>query len=268
MPEHAKGTGRIFAGNTKKHPFGRERPGVTPEPRREGEWWGEATPLAKVPSLLSSAFPRPEETKENVERSWGWPRLQESPARVVQPWSRVRRLIPPPGLPYPSSAESSSSWSLQWIDSPWGEFNPQLQKIGLKCRTSLRKAFIFKWAPSCPWHYWSVIAAGCYHLFSLCFSFFCSCGQLHPENSTWQMPPGDEGKSRLLDTLYLKACFNSASRDGVCSPQPQSWPPGLLLSEGEKKSKARARTNTWGLCWSYSTCTGGCFAAAWAWLDQ
>lgn len=69
VPEHVEGTGRIFAGNTKKHPFGRERPGAAPEPRQEGKQGGEAMPLAKVPSLLSSAFPQPEETKEDVEWS-------------------------------------------------------------------------------------------------------------------------------------------------------------------------------------------------------
>ena len=86
-PEHVKGRGRIFAGNTKKHPFRRERPGVAPETRREGKRWGEAMPLAKVLSLLSSALPEPEETKENVEWSWGWPGVKDSPASVVQLWS-------------------------------------------------------------------------------------------------------------------------------------------------------------------------------------
>lgn len=160
--------------------------------------------------------------------------------------------------------------------SPFGHHNGQTvlkgnstlsyQKIGLKCTTSLHKAFIFKCVPSCPWHYWSVIEAGCYNLFSLCLPFFCSCGQLHSWNSIWQMPPGDGGKSCLLDNLSLKVCFNSVSCDGGCSLQLQSQLSGILRSEGQKNSKASARTKIRSLCWSSSISTGGCFAAAW--LDQ
>lgn len=63
------------------------------------------------------------------------------------------------------------------------------------------------------------------------------------------MPSGDGGKSCLLDPLTLKICFNSASCDSVCSPQPQTRLPGLLLSDRGKNSKAPARTVIWGLCW-------------------
>lgn len=190
---HGKGICRQY----QKHPLGRESPGVAPETKKEGKWWGKVMSLAEVPTFLP--FPQPEGV--NLEWSWGWPGLQVSPASRVQFWAWVRRLTPSSGLPYLTSAESFSSlghYNGQTVLE--GNSTLNYQKIGLKHTSSLHKAFIFKRAPPCPWHYWSVTAVGCYHLFSLHRSFFCSWRQLHPWNSTWQMPPGDGG---VLSTPVL-----------------------------------------------------------------
>lgn len=167
---------------------------------RARTWWGcgEAVPCAMVLFPVSSVPPNPEETQENAVL--GWPGLQQAWGDSSHNWCQHRQhlhlaFLTPPLHKFSPLGDYHGQTVLE------GNSTLNYQKIGLKCRTSSHKAFIFRRAPSCPWHYRSVIAAGCYHLFSLSLPFFCSCWQLNPWSSAWQMPLGEGGKSCLLASL-------------------------------------------------------------------